>query len=153
MALGARRWVVKNAVIGLGIPLMLGPAPLTGEAWRWVVTLAVSAFFLIPVQDLRDLHGDAATGRTTFPLAFGEPFTRTFLCVGFVLLPFADHFLIIRASTGDAKAWIAETVTAALCWTIAWRVPRRRNSAYDQGTYRRFEYWYAAIVVAASITL
>ncbi|MCX5387292.1 UbiA family prenyltransferase [Streptomyces sp. NBC_00083] len=155
---GARHWVVKNAVISLGIPLMLGPAwqmvaPLGDEAWRWMVTLAVSAFVLIPVQDLRDLHGDAATGRMTFPLAFGEPFARTFLCVGFGLLPFVDHFLIIRASPDDPKAWIAEAATAVLCWVIAWRVPRRINSAYDHRTYRWFEYWYAAIVLAAFITL
>lgn len=155
---GARRWVVKNAVISLGIPLMLGPAwqmvaPLTAEAWRWMVTLAVSVFFLIPVQDLRDLHGDAVTGRRTFPLAFGENATRTFLCVGFGLLPLVDHFLIIRAGAGDPKGWTAEAATATLCWAIAWRVRRGRTPAYDHRTYRWFEYWYAAVVIAAFSTL
>lgn len=135
---------------------MLGPAwqmtgPLTADAWRWMLALAVPIFLLIPVQDLRDLPGDTAAGRLTFPAAFGELFTRAFLAAGFALLPLIDHFLLLRAST--TWAWIAEAGTASLCWTIAWRVPRRRSPAYDHRTYRLFEYWYTAILSAAILTL
>ncbi|WP_052768631.1 UbiA family prenyltransferase [Streptomyces humi] len=156
LAGGARRWLVKDAVIGSGVLLMLAPAwqmaaPLTADTWRWMLTLAVVIFLLIPVQDLRDVPGDTAAGRVTFPIAFGEPFTRAFLAVGFSLLPLVDHFMLLRAST--ATAWIAEAATAALCVTIAWRVTRGRSPAHDHLTYRLFEYWYAAILAAAIITL
>ncbi|MCC2280706.1 UbiA family prenyltransferase [Streptomyces sp. ET3-23] len=155
---GSRRWVVKNAVIGFGVLPMLGPAwqmtaPLTADAWRWMLALAIPIFFLIPVQDLRDLHGDATTRRMTFPIAFGETFTRRFLCAGFALLPLVDHFLLIRASCARPLAWFAEAATAALCWTIAWRVARRRTPAYDHRTYRCFEYWYTAVLATAFIAL
>ncbi|MEW2577704.1 UbiA family prenyltransferase [Streptomyces syringium] len=155
---GARHWVIKNAVIGFGVLPMLAPAwqittPLTADAWRWMLALAIPIFFLIPVQDLRDMHGDAELRRTTFPLAFGEIFTRRFLCAGFALLPLVDHFLIIRATSATPLAWPAEAATAALCWTIAWRVPHRRTAAYDHRTYRFFEYWYTAVLATAFIAL
>ncbi|MGE7386293.1 UbiA family prenyltransferase [Streptomyces sp. NPDC004126] len=156
LAGGARRWLVKDFVIGAGALLMLGPAwqiaaPLSADTWRWMLTLAAVIFLLIPLQDLRDLAGDTAAGRTTLPIAHGEPFTRTFLAAGFALLPLADHFLLLRAST--AWTWTAEAMTAALSWTIAWRVTRRRSPAYDHLTYRLFEFWYAALLAAAIITL
>ncbi|MFJ5953955.1 UbiA family prenyltransferase [Streptomyces noursei] len=158
LAGGARRWVVKDLVIGFGALPMLGPAwqmvaPLTAESWRWMLALAVPIFLLIPVQDLRDLRGDTASERVTFPTAFGEPFARAFLSAGFALLPLLDHFLILRASGTSVPAWLAEAITAGLCWTIAWRVTRQRTPAYDHRTYRFFEYWYTAILAAALVTL
>ncbi|MFJ8160240.1 UbiA family prenyltransferase [Streptomyces sp. NPDC096136] len=153
---GSRHWIVKNAVIGLGVLPMLGAAwqmtaPLTAGAWRWMLALAVSTFLLIPVQDLRDLRGDAAARRTTFPLAFGETLTRRFLAAGFALLPLVGHFFLIRPTT--PAAWCAEAVTAALCWTVARRVLDRRGPAYDHRTYRYYEYWYAAVLATAVLTL
>ncbi|MEU2778268.1 hypothetical protein ABZ646_36670 [Streptomyces sp. NPDC007162] len=70
LAGGARRWLVKDLVIGFGALLMLAPAsqmaaPLTADTWRWMLTLAVLIFLLIPFQDLRDLPGDTAAGRVT----------------------------------------------------------------------------------------
>ncbi|MPY33791.1 prenyltransferase [Streptomyces adustus] len=153
---GSRHWIVKNAVIGFGVLPMLGAAwqltaPLTADAWRWMLVLAVVVFLLIPAQDLRDLHGDAAAHRATFPLAFGEPLTRRCLAAGFALLPLVDHFLLIRATT--PATWCAEAAIAALCWTIARRVLNHRTPAYDHRTYRYFEYWYAAILTTAFLTL
>ncbi|MFG2291490.1 UbiA family prenyltransferase [Streptomyces sp. NPDC048595] len=158
LAGGARRWVVKDLVIGLGVLPMLGPAwqmvaPLTAESWRWMLALAIPIILLIPVQDLRDLRGDTAVERVTFPTAFGEPFARAFLSAGFALLPLLDHFLILRASGTNVPAWLAEAMTAGLCWTIARRVTRRRTPSYDHRTYRLFEYWYTTILAAALTTL
>ncbi|MFD8143714.1 UbiA family prenyltransferase [Streptomyces sp. NPDC059708] len=153
---GSRYWIVKNAVIGCGVLPMLGAAwrmtaPLTPDAWRWMLTLAVVVFLLISVQDLRDLRGDAATRRRTFPLAFGEAFSRRFLCAGFALLPLVTHFLLVRAAT--PAAWCAEAAAAALCWTTARRVLDRRGPAYDHRTYRLFEYWYTAVLATAFLAL
>ncbi|WP_168586608.1 UbiA family prenyltransferase [Saccharopolyspora sp. ASAGF58] len=155
---GARNWVVKDFVIASGVPLMLGPAwqmvaPLTADTWRWIWALAIPIFFLIPVQDLRDIRGDKASRRATFPTVFGETFARRFLLAGFVLLPLIDHFFLIRASGGDLPAWLAEAATAALCWTIAWRVARRHGAAHDHRTYRFFEYWYILVVASAAVAL
>jgi 4-hydroxybenzoate polyprenyltransferase len=158
LARGARNWVVKDFVIAAGVPLMLGPAwqmvaPLTAETWRWIWALAIPIFLLIPVQDLRDIRGDTADQRTTFPVAFGETATRRFLSLGFALLPLVDHFLLNHASGRNPAALLAEAVTAALCVTIAWRVLRRRGAGYDHRTYRYFEYWYIAVVASAAIAL
>ncbi|MEU8570614.1 UbiA family prenyltransferase [Streptomyces pathocidini] len=158
LARGARSWMVKDFVIACGVPMMLGPAwqmvtPVTGETWRWILALAIPVLLLIPVQDLRDMHGDVADGRTTFPMAVGELATRRFLLVGFALLPLVVHFLLIRASGVDWPSWLAEALTAALCWTIAFRVVRQHDPGYDHRTYRFFEYWYIAVVGSAAIAL
>ena len=42
----------------------------------WIICLAINLLFTISVQDLRDVAGDARTGRRTTPLLLGEPYGR-----------------------------------------------------------------------------
>jgi 1,4-dihydroxy-2-naphthoate octaprenyltransferase len=50
----------------------------TQSGLEWVFCLAVNLLFSISIQDLRDVVGDAATGRRTTPLMLGQPFGKSF---------------------------------------------------------------------------
>jgi 4-hydroxybenzoate polyprenyltransferase len=152
-----RRWFFKNLFIGVGVPCELAAAwgiaaPLTPVAWRWILTLAISIWLLVPLQDLRDIEGDAANGRRTFPMAFGQAFTRWYLAAGFTALPFAVHFLLLAHGPSPWAA-AADLVLAGLSLLVAVRVLRFRSPQEDHRTYRRWEQWYALVLVAAIIVL
>lgn len=154
----SRRWYTKNLVMALGVIAQLGAAwelvqPLTPLALRWVLIIAAVVFYLISVQDLRDMEGDRLIGRRTFPLVFGARATRIALAVGFVLLPLVvDRWLLRPAGSG----WIVlscDAVLAALSLTIAVRVLRLRTARADHYTYLLFTTWYCLTLLSAMFVL
>ncbi|KAF4631709.1 hypothetical protein G7Y89_g6420 [Cudoniella acicularis] len=46
---------------------------------EWIICLAVNLVFSISIQNLRDVVGDAATGRHTTPLMLGKPYDRIYI--------------------------------------------------------------------------
>ncbi|MFD0344099.1 UbiA family prenyltransferase [Streptomyces sp. NPDC127117] len=152
-----RHWFLKNLSMGIGVTVQLAAAwsivtPLTPLAWRWVMTLAVSIWLLIPLQDLRDVKGDLVNDRKTFPIALGERFTRVYLATGFALLPVVVHLLLVAP---DRSSWglLLDAVLAAISWLVAVRVVTRRAPEEDHVTYRRFEQWYTLALITAIIVL
>ncbi|MFE7620211.1 UbiA family prenyltransferase [Streptomyces sp. NPDC057496] len=152
-----RHWFLKNLSMGIGVTVQLAAAwsivtPLTPLAWRWVMTLAVSIWLLIPLQDLRDVKGDLVNDRKTFPIALGERFTRVYLATGFALLPVVVHLLLI-APGRSSWGLLLDAVLAAISWLVAVRVVTRRAPEEDHVTYRRFEQWYTLALITAIIVL
>lgn len=153
-----RHWLGRNLYAGIGVVAQLAAAweiaaPLTPDAWRWIVTLMVTVTLLMSVQDLRDITGDRAVGRSTMPLVFGERNTRIFLCVGFAVGPVAiHHFLMAPAGP---HWWIVATdvVLCGLSLLLAVRVVLRRGQPADQHTYRLVEQWYTLALAASLYTL
>jgi 4-hydroxybenzoate polyprenyltransferase len=154
----ARSWLYKDLVIGLGTTVELGAAwqlaaPIPAMAWRWIITLSAAVFLLIPLQDLRDLAGDAAVGRRTFPMVFGPVRTRWLLAAGFTALAVAVHLLLMAPLGGHWAVWACEAVLALFSLWIAVRIVSRRTPQQDHVSYRRFEQWYAVAMLAAIIVL
>ncbi|SFP27904.1 4-hydroxybenzoate polyprenyltransferase [Amycolatopsis arida] len=152
-----RHWLWKNLSIGVGVLSQLAAAwqmvaPIGPLAWRWIGTLAVVVLVLIPLQDLRDIDGDVVNGRTTFPVAFGQPATRYYLAVGFGCLPVATHLLLFGSGTPPV-APLVDAALAVLSWWIAVRVLTRRSPREDHRTQRRFEQWYTIALASAILVL
>lgn len=152
-----RHWFLKNLSMGIGVTSQLAAAwaivaPLNPLAWRWILTLATSIWLLIPLQDLRDIEGDLANRRRTFPIALGERFSRWYLAAGFTALPFVVHFLLLAPSKSPL-APVMDVILAALNLLVIVRVLRLRTPEADHRTYRRFEQWYTLALVAAIIAL
>lgn len=152
-----RHWFIKNLSMGIGVTVQLAAAwslvaPLTDTAWRWILTLAVSIWLLIPLQDLRDVEGDVVGGRRTFPIALGETFTRGYLAVGFAALPVVVHTLLLRPADSP-WTWGLDAFLAGLSWLVAIRVVVLRGPEQDHVTYRRFEQWYTLSLIAAILAL
>ncbi|KDR71876.1 hypothetical protein GALMADRAFT_213704 [Galerina marginata CBS 339.88] len=59
----------------------------TPQSERYTATIAIWVGLLMQIQDLRDIEGDAAVGRKTFPLVFGDERGRWIITL--LLLPLA----------------------------------------------------------------
>lgn len=154
----ARRWWAKNLLIALGVVTQLAAAwelvgPLTAETWRWIAVLASVVFLLVSLQDLRDLEGDRASGRKTFPLVFGEKPTRYVLAALFGLLPLVIHEALMKP-LGLTPVVVASDVGLALVsWVIAVRVVGWRTPRADHRTYLLFTYWYCLALLSTIVVL
>ncbi|QRK11236.1 UbiA family prenyltransferase [Archangium violaceum] len=155
---GARRWWAKNLSIAVGVVAQLAAAwelaaPLTLAVWRWIGVLACVVFCLVSLQDLRDVEGDRASGRKTFPLVFGETRTRYVLAGLFGLLPWVIH-RVLMVPLGLTPAVVAfDAGLALLSWVIAARVVGWRTPAADHRTYLLFTYWYCLALLSTFILL
>jgi 4-hydroxybenzoate polyprenyltransferase len=154
----ARNWLTKDLIMGIGVFSQLAAAwqmitPLTAPVLRWIITLAVAITLLIPLQDLRDVRGDLAVGRRTFPVCVGERAARAYLAVGFTMLPVAVHVLLFGPSRARWVAWPVDGLLAVLNLTVAVRVLLLRTPEKDHKTYRIFELWYSILLASAVVVL
>ncbi|URM90559.1 UbiA family prenyltransferase [Streptomyces sp. MRC013] len=150
-----RHWLGRNLYAGIGVVAQLAAAweivaPVTPDAWRWIATLTVTVTLLMSVQDLRDITGDRAVGRSTMPLVFGEWNTRVFLCAGFALGPLAIHHFLMAPAGPHWWVLATDAVLGGLSLLLAFRVVLRRGRRSDQHTYRLVEQWYT-LALAASL--
>lgn len=151
-------WIGKHLVMVLGIVAQLAAAwsiaaPLTAVAWQWIGIMAGTHFFLIAVQDLRDIAGDRAGERRTLPLVIGERATRWLLVACFGLQPLVFQGLLVQPAGGGWPAFLCSALLALFSWTIALRIILRQSPAADHQTYLLYTYWYCATLVAAIVIL
>jgi 4-hydroxybenzoate polyprenyltransferase len=155
---GARRWWAKNLLIALGVVTQLAAAwelvgPLTAQAWRWIGVLAGVVFLLVSLQDLRDLEGDRASGRKTFPLVFGERPTRYMLATFFGLLPLVIHEVLMKPLGLTPAVVVCDVGLALVSGVIAVRVVGWRTPRADHQTYLLFTYWYCLALLSTIVVL
>ncbi len=154
----AQRWYTKNVAMSLGVIAQLGAAwelvePLTPLARQWVLVIAAIVFFLVPVQDLRDIDGDRLIGRRTLPLVFGAQATRVVLAVGFAILPFVVHHWLLQPAGTTGIGGSCDVVLGAISVTLALRVLHRRTPRADHHTYLLFTAWYCLTLLSAGLVL
>jgi 4-hydroxybenzoate polyprenyltransferase len=154
----AKRWYTKNLVMSLGVTAQLAAAwqlvtPLTPVAWSWIGLLASAIFYLISLQDLRDIAGDRAIGRATFPMVFGETATRVLLALGFTIMPLAIHAVLMWPLGMTWPVRLCDGGLALLSVAIAARVLTHRTPEGDHRTYMLFTYWYCAVLASAIIVM
>lgn len=156
---GARNWFIKNLSMGLGVLAALEAgwrmgAPMTENAWQWIVFLSVSVFVLVPLQDLRDIEGDRGNQRNTFPMAIGMTATRVFLGIGFAALAVITHVLLMQlAGTTGWVVWACDAALGGVSLLIAWRVLALRTPQADHTTYMLYTYWYCIALASAIVVL
>ncbi|KAL0483745.1 digeranylgeranylglyceryl phosphate synthase [Acrasis kona] len=76
----------KNGIIKNFLNSVAGIIPQLAGAWKimygevpdhinqWIIYVAWIMFFLMPIQELRDIPGDKLNGRKTLPIMLGEKF-------------------------------------------------------------------------------
>ncbi|MDZ8051204.1 MAG: UbiA family prenyltransferase [Aulosira sp. ZfuVER01] len=153
-----KHWITKNIIMGVGTVAQLAAAyqlvaPLTPIAWRWILVLAGVWLTISAVQDLRDIEGDRAIGRNTLPIAFGETASRVILSLGFALLPFATHLLLMMPVGITAKVLLCDMALAVLSLIVAVRIIFYRSPQADHRTYMLFTYWFCLILASAIVIL
>ncbi|WP_158502194.1 UbiA family prenyltransferase [Vitiosangium sp. GDMCC 1.1324] len=155
---GARRWWVKNLLMGVGVLSQLTAAwelvtPLTPTAWRWIGVLSSVVCVLVSLQDLRDMGGDRAGGRKTFPIVFGERWTRFLLAGLFGLMPLVIHQVLMVPLGMTPWVVLSDAGLALMSWVVAVRVVRWRTPAADHRTYLLFTGWYCLALLSTIVIL
>ncbi|THH15937.1 hypothetical protein EW146_g4625 [Bondarzewia mesenterica] len=114
-------------------------APTTPKSEIYVYAVALWAGLITHIQDLRDIQGDAAVGRKTMPLVFGDRGSR--LIITFLLLPAAYWVLWM----GDIVR-LAPYTLAAVHVILAYRILQAGGSRYDHKTYMFYTYIFCLIL-------
>jgi 4-hydroxybenzoate polyprenyltransferase len=119
----------------------------------WIVVTSLIVFPLIAIQDLRDMSGDRAVGRTTLPILLGEQISRPFIAVVFLLAPIVTHYFMVVPAGVNYGGLVCEIILTGICLTIAVRTLQLRTKEADHRSYLLFTYWYCALLATAIVTL
>ena len=146
-------WFSKNLLVATGMFTTLGAAwqlvaPIPSTVWSWLFFLSSIWLFLGHIQDFRDIDGDRKVGRITFPILFGENFSRLLLGICFLLLPIPIHFILVQPSTTTVlNGW--NVMFAIISGTIAIRLIRFQTPEQDDRTYSIFVKFYCLMIASS----
>lgn len=139
--------LVRNAINALGYTCFTSGAmevaigsslPLSGAVVAWFGMLGAIIATTVHGQDLYDQEGDAARGRRTLPLVFGDGLARWILGVfmliwGVVCPGFWNSPLIVRA------------LSLGLALAVAVRTLAFRSVASDRATFVVWNVWICSV--------
>ncbi|EPQ59995.1 hypothetical protein GLOTRDRAFT_134774 [Gloeophyllum trabeum ATCC 11539] len=116
-------------------------APLSATHRSFILTVAVWTGILMPIQDFRDMKGDARVGRRTMQLVYGDITSRRIYACGFVPAAYA----VLRVGR---LADIAPIPLALAHVYLAYRTMNHDGPRYDHKTYMHFTYLFCAVVAS-----
>lgn len=145
-------WITKNILTATGIFCTVGAGwqlamPLNTIIWTWLLVIFGMWTLLGSIQDLRDLKGDAATGRKTLPVVLGDANTRIYLSAGFLLLPIVLHVVVApRPFVWTMVIW--DIIFGGMSLMIAIRTFKLRTPKADNKTYKLFTLLFCLMIVS-----
>ncbi len=155
---GAKHWFTKNLAMFLGTLAQLAAAwelivPLNVVGWRWVLTVALGVFFLVGLQDLRDVIGDETGHRKTLPIVYGMRPVRIALSIGFAVQPLVVHVMLVMPAGLNVLHGLCSIILGLSSLYIAYRILRYRTPKADHDTYMLYNYWYCLTLACAFVLL
>lgn len=155
-----KNWFTKNCIfISLGGIFQVAAAwqivaPISEQAWVWIVVVSVLFGVSLQLQDFRDVEGDKLLKRRTLPMVIGEDWARwlTGLFIA-VVMPVCIHWVLF--GLGHQPLWVrgAEALQAVLCVWVGARAIVLRTPADDHRTYMMHTYWFMCIFLTAGFVL
>ncbi len=151
-----KNWFVKSCLLmGLGVWVQLAAGWALvddhgiSEGLPWIVVVATVVFVGTPIQDLRDVEGDQAIGRKTFPIVFGMGTSRIILAIVFVLLGLGTSLTYLWLIGFSLSLVHLACLLLLLGWNgwIAHRVLSKRTPKQDDKTYKLFALLYCLLIV------
>ena len=155
----ARHWATKSLIMGVGLVAQLAAAwgivgPVPDLAWRWIAGLAIVAFVLCNIQDLRDVAGDRTLQRRTLPIVYGMGPTCIALAVLFAVgLPLLTHAWLFGPLPLGWPEVACLLLLDGLSLLIAARLVLDRRPSGLHRTYMLFTYWYCLALASACVVL
>jgi 4-hydroxybenzoate polyprenyltransferase len=148
--------LVRNATIaiaymlyGLGalkVACGVSDCTSTSRAYTWLCMIGCVIFSTMHVQDLKDVDGDGARNRKTFPLVMGQETSRWSIAVS-----------VLWWSTICPWFWnvprLVHGVVMGLGIVIARRVIVLRNFEGDRMTWKLWAYWLITCYILPSVNL
>ncbi|KAA1466785.1 hypothetical protein DENSPDRAFT_926134 [Dentipellis sp. KUC8613] len=117
-------------------------APMTPKIETYIYAVAVWTGLNMQIQDLRDIKGDRAIGRTTLPVIVGDRTSRVIM--SFVFIPAAFYVLHV-----SRLLQLAPVTLSILHLALLYRVLRMGGPRYDHKTYMFFTYIFCAVIALA----
>ncbi|KOP27871.1 hypothetical protein AMR41_02805 [Hapalosiphon sp. MRB220] len=155
---GAKHWIYKNILNGFGIFAEMGAswqmvAPISPIVWSWIVVLGIAFTSLISIADFRDISGDKAIGRSTFPIVFGEEWGRLILSLKFLIFPLFIHLFLMTPLGNNLNIFLWNISIFIISCIVAVRVFIFRSCEADHKTYIIFTYWYCLVLTSSIFVL
>ncbi|KAI1173363.1 UbiA prenyltransferase family [Nemania sp. FL0916] len=104
----------------------------------WMILLFCLVFTTIHTQDLRDQKGDAARGRSTVPLQFGDPPAR------WMIMVFALTWGLICPYFWEL-GWAGYATTYPFAAMVAYRAMALRTAKHDSRTFLFWNLWVTSL--------
>ncbi|TFY55023.1 hypothetical protein EVG20_g9472 [Dentipellis fragilis] len=117
-------------------------APMTLKMETYIYAVAVWTGLNMQIQDLRDIKGDRAIGRSTLPVVVGDRASR--IIMAFVFMPMAVYVLHI-----SGILQLAPVTLGILHIALVYRVLHMGGPRYDHKTYMFFTYIFCAVIALA----
>lgn len=151
-------YAARNLMNALGITCIgagaarVGCVPghdVSSNSWQWWLIISMVLLTTIQAQDLYDQEGDAKRGRSTVPLALGDPVARWTVAV-----PVMCWSVAVPAFWDVGRTTAYFFVPMALGSLVACRILVFRNAYADRLTFKVWAVWiislYALPLVKAS---
>ncbi|KAF8992252.1 UbiA prenyltransferase family-domain-containing protein [Cyathus striatus] len=138
---GGKHWFGKNNIaMTMATWALLNAswksiAPHTYQSQIWVHGMAIRTGIMMHIQDIRDIKGDAASGRKTMSIALGDWTTR--LLISFLFTPLS-MFILHMSHILEVAPW-SITISHLV---VAYRVLQINGSHYDHKTYMVFHFFH-----------
>ncbi|OBT78037.1 hypothetical protein VF21_03168 [Pseudogymnoascus sp. 05NY08] len=120
---------------------------------NWIACLSISLLFTISIQDLRDVIGDADSGRCTTPWMLGKPYDRIYIGISMVSVRATT---LTRQYFGGGNLY-ASRICAALVIMVdiflVARMFRLQSIGEDKKTYRFYMMGFSFETLLASFIL
>jgi 4-hydroxybenzoate polyprenyltransferase len=130
---------IAFALYGSGaIEVACGDFTLHGAGWMWVLFTALIVWTTISIQDLKDQEGDAARGRKTIPLVYGDAAARWSIAVPILLWSTAGPVFLSLTP-------LAYLPTVFLGAVICIRLCLRRDADSDRTSWKLWSIWLFTI--------
>ena len=118
-----------------------------------VLTIALGVFFLVSLQDLRDVAGDKVNHRKTLPIIYGMKPVRIALAIGFAIQAIVVHVMLVMPAGQHLAYLMCSIILGASCFFIAYRILRYHTPKADHRTYMLYNYWYCLVLGCAFVLL
>lgn len=122
-------------------------SPLTPTAIAWVFIVASMFVIGMPIEDIRDIPGDRATGRRSLAIMFGGPVVCSVFSLLMIAWPFIGAMLILPGGIASFPELAAIAVLAGFCLCAAILALRFNSVAAQRAAY--IVYSFAHVAVAA----
>ncbi len=144
---GDENLLVRNVINAFGMScyasgaavIMCGKGcELTPTGYTWIAVIGMVTMMTIQVQDLSDQEGDAARGRKTLPLVWGDSFAR--YTVGIGVMGWSVWVPVFWKA--GIEAYLPSLVIGGV---LTWRTILLRSVEADKGTWKVWCLWMISL--------
>jgi len=131
-------------IVSIHLLLMNGKMYLSDYEYQWCIFLSFVVFFNVHLQDYRDVDGDKAAGRKTFPMLFPIHISRRITSSVHAITACVPWYYV---DNGTAIGHVFCSLHFILFMIMAYRVLEEKGRRYDHLTYEVLCVWFGVALI------